>query len=387
MRFGVSLLSLRPGRVGGAETYLRELVAHLPAEAGQDRIVLIGHPEALKALPVEGVERATVRRQDATLVAERLLEAFTAWRARAIEQVVADLHLDAILFPQQSIFPKEAPVRAVLTVHDLQHLTHPEHLTVFDRAFRAGIYGSSLRRATRVIAISEFTQRELLSRCGGELSRVTVVPHGMRPSPLVPVTPWRGAGAPYLLYPAATWPHKDHQTLFRTYAALRRSGRLVEKLVLTGRQTSHWKPLVRLARALGIGTDVLHLGFLRADEVESVLAGARALVLPSRHEGFGLPVLEAARLGIPVITSRLTVFDELGVPPERQIDFADPEQLESALALGGPAPLCREPATWSDVARRTIEALRAAVNGPGENGFRCRTAVEPAQAELRKPSR
>lgn len=363
MHFAVSLLSFRPGRVGGAETYLRELLANLPAAAGGDRLTAVLHPEAAEALETPGMDRVLVERGDARLVATRMLEAFTPWRALSIERVFERLGADAVLFPQQSVFPAHAPVTAVLTVHDLLHLAHPEVLSAFDRVFRAALYGRSLRRAARIIAISGFTARELVVRCGVHPERITVVRQGVRPPPEVRPAPWDGAGGPYLYYPAASWPHKDHATLLRSFAALRRTGQLDGKLVLTGERTAHWPALERLARELGIAGEVLHLGFVPAGQVESVYAGARALVFPSRHEGFGLPVLEAARLGVPAITSRLEVFEEIGVPAERRIDFNDPGALRRALAEGGPAAPTRAPSLWSEVARGTIEVLRAAAAG------------------------
>lgn len=363
MHFAVSLLSFRPGRVGGAETYLRELLANLPDAAGADRLTLVLHPEAAAALDTPGMERVVVGGGDARLVATRLLEAFTPLRALAIERTFARLRADAVLFPQQSVFPLRAPVRAVLTVLDLLHLARPEVLSTFDRVFRAALYGRSLARAERVIAISEFTRRELIARCRVAPERIAVVPLGVRPPPPVRPAPWDGAGGPYLYYPAASWPHKEHATLFRSYAALRRSGRLAERLVLTGERTVHWPALARLARELGIAGDVLHLGFLPARQVEAVYAGARALVFPSCHEGFGLPVLEAARLEVPVITSRLEVFEEIGVPAERRIDFHDPEALWQALTGGGAPALTRAPSLWAEVARCTIDVLRAAAAG------------------------
>jgi glycosyltransferase involved in cell wall biosynthesis len=365
VHFALSLLSFRPGRVGGAETYLRELVANLPRVAGGDRLTAVLHPEAAAALETPGMERVLVERSDARLVAARLMEALTPMRDRALERVFAALGADAVLFPQQSVFPRRAPVRAVLTVHDLLHLAQPEVLSVFDRVFRAGIYGRSLRRAARVIAISGFTARELVSRCGVAPERIAVVRQGVRPPPPVRPAPWEGAGGPYLYYPAASWPHKEHATLFRSFAALRRAGKLEDRLVLTGERTAHWPGLARLARELGIAADVVHLGFVPAGQVESIYAGARSLVFPSRHEGFGLPVLEAARLGVPMVTSRLEVFEELGVPERRRIDFGDPGALHRALADGGPAALSRASASWAEVAQCTIDVLRAAAAGEG----------------------
>lgn len=118
----MSLLSLRPGQVGGAETYLRQLVRCLPSIAGSDELSLIVPREVARNLDAPGWRKVIVDRSDGELVAARVAEAFSLWRDRAIERLVDGLRADAILFPQQSIFPKRAAAPAVLTVGDVQHL-------------------------------------------------------------------------------------------------------------------------------------------------------------------------------------------------------------------------------------------------------------------------
>jgi glycosyltransferase involved in cell wall biosynthesis len=360
MRFAVSLLSLRPGAVGGAETYVRRLLAALPAVVGDDELVAVLDADLAERLPTPGLARAVLPFGARRLVAERVLEAFTPARARAAERVFREVAADAVLFPQQSIFPARVAAPVVLTVVDLQHLFFPQNFALFDRAFRAAVYPRSLRRAQRVIAISEYTRRTLVERAHLPPEKVVAVPFGHAPAPPGAVEPLAAVPAPYLYYPAASFPHKDHATLFRTYAALRRGGQLAEPLVLTGARTGHWPRLARLARSLGIAGDVRHLGFLPFADVRRVYAGASAVLFPTRFEGFGLPVVEAAELGKKVVTSRLEVFDEIGVPRRFQIDFADPLALLAALRAEGPTVLDRRPGSWEDNARATLRELRRA---------------------------
>ena len=149
--------------------------------------------------------------------------------------------------------------------------------------------------------------------------------------------------------------------MFRAYATLRRDGRVQERLVLTGQQTRLWeRELLPLARRLGIEHDISHLGFLPHAEVAPLMARARAVLFPTRYEGFGLPVVEAATAGARIVASRLDVFDEIGLPREYQVDFADPAQVAAALEHPRPTRLLREPLQWREVARRTVEVLRAA---------------------------
>ena len=135
-------------------------------------------------------------------------------------------------------------------------------------------------------------------------------------------------------------------------------GRFNLRLVLSGKQTSHWPRLRRRIQGLGLSDIVVHEGYVTRQRVAQLYRGAEAVLLPTQFEGFGLPVLEAATFGKRVITSRLAVFDEVGVPAENQIDFTQPDQLLQALGLPAPTILTRSPWTWDDCARATLDVLR-----------------------------
>ena len=357
MRLAMSLLALRPGQVGGAETYVRALVEWLPQVAVGDELLLLLDRDVDRGLPAPGWRKVVVPLSSRAVVAQRVLEAYTPWRAAGLERLVAALGADVLFFPQQSIFPARVKTPAVLTAVDVQYLFHPEHFGLFDRTFRPRVYPRSLATARHVLAISEFTKQTLVEPCGVAQEKVTAIPLGFTQRDVSQVEPHRN-GLPYLYYPAATFPHKAHDTLLRTLAALRRRGELHHRLILTGARTSHWNTLARLVRELGMGDALQHLGFVSRDQVDALYAGADAVVFPSRYEGFGLPIVEAAQFGRRIVTSRLLVFDEIGVPREAQIDFEDPEALLAALARPGPTVLTVRPVTWKETAERTVEVLR-----------------------------
>ncbi len=369
MRLALSLLSLRPGQVGGAETYVRALVRHMPEVAGDDELLLVLDRDLDREMAAPGWVKVVMPYGARALVARRIAEAYTPWRDRATERVLEAVRPDVTLFPQQSIFPQRAPGAAVVTTVDVQHLVMPGHFGPFDRTFRPRVYPRSMERAVRVIAISEFTLRTLEERCALPPGKGVVVPLGVEPdreaaSSVLPA----GLGPGTFLYcPAATWPHKGHDRLLGAFAALRRSGRVQERLVLTGQRTALWRrELLPLARRLGIEGDILHLGFVPREDVEKLLGAARAVVFPTRYEGFGLPVVEAAAAAARIVASRLEVFDEIGLPRENQVDFGVPEEVAAALELPRPTRLAREPLSWREVARRTIDAVR----GAGRSGTR-----------------
>jgi glycosyltransferase involved in cell wall biosynthesis len=343
-------------------------VRHLPEVAGTDELLLVLDRDLDREMESPGWARVVMPYGARELVGRRIAEAYTPWRDGRSERVLQAARPDVTLFPQQSIFPHRAPGPAVLTAVDVQHLVLPGHFGLFDRTFRPRVYPRSMERAAQILAISAFTLRTLVERCDLPPGKGMVVPLGVeRGRECAPADLPRGLAPGAFLYcPAATWPHKGHDRLFRAYATLRRSGKAPERLVLTGQRTPLWeRELLPLARSLGIEANLLHRGFVPRAEVESLLAGAHAVVFPSRYEGFGLPVVEAAAAGARIVASRLEVFDEIGLPHENQIDFDAPDELAAALLLPVPTRLAREPLSWQDVARMTVQALREAAARPG----------------------
>jgi len=368
VRFLISLLALRPGRIGGTETYIRELLAAMPAVADDDEVAVLLSRHIAAEVATPGLTRIEVDATLPVLMAQRMAEAFTPYRATAIEAVIARVAPDAVLFPQISMFPKHIPVPAVLTVGDVQHLVHPGNFAIIDRLFRAAIYPYSFRHAARILAISAYTRDQLVELAGVPADKIVVVPLGARaastPAGAPPVAP------PYLYFPAATNVHKGHDVLLASFAAAVREHGLPHRLVLTGQQTPHWRVLQRAIAELGITDRVVHLGFVARQVVDALYAGADAVVFPTRYEGFGLPVVEAAAAGTKVIASRLAVFAELGAVDVLQIDFEDPRQLAEAVASPVRSSLAASPWTWEGTARATLDALREAAEasdvGEGE---------------------
>src|ERR1700675_525397 len=117
MRVLINLLNFRPGQIGGTETSLRELVAHLPGAARNERIILLTSRDVAAEFSESPLEVATVPWTASQLCGWRLLEAAgESWQARSISVAVARLAPDVVLFPQQSMFPKSTPCPSALVV-------------------------------------------------------------------------------------------------------------------------------------------------------------------------------------------------------------------------------------------------------------------------------
>jgi glycosyltransferase involved in cell wall biosynthesis len=362
LRFAVSLLALRPGRTGGTENYIRSLLAALPAALDAHEAVVVAATDAARAIETRGLERVVIEAGDAAMVARRSAEAMTPWRDRRVEDAFAELRCDAVFFPQISIFPKAVAAPAVVNVGDVQHLVAPRNIRLVERVFRRAIYPPSLAAARIVTAVSERTRRDLVEHAGVDERKIRVIRHGCPPM-RASGGPARGSfdgdppvRGPFLYYPAVTHPHKGHDELLEAFSYLVMA-RVPLRLVFTGQRTRYWKKLEARARRLGLGERVHHLGYVSTDVVEWLYANAAAVVFPSRFEGFGLPIVEAASFGARVIASDLDVFDEHGTEGVHRIDFREPEQLRAALASTTRARIADGAWTWEDAARATVAAL------------------------------
>jgi glycosyltransferase involved in cell wall biosynthesis len=246
--------------------------------------------------------------------------------------------------------PLRSSVPMVVTVLDLAVLRHPELFNLWNRTYSRLTVPRAVRAARRVIAISEFTKRELVELLGVDPGHVTVI--GVPPlGGLSPDGP--SADGDYVLAVGTLEPRKN---LDRTAEAASLAG--VELRVVGARGWGGVSP-----------NGVRWLGEVGDDELARLLRGARALVYPSLYEGFGIPILEAMSVGTPVVTSRGGATEEVAGGAAVLVDPLDPASIAEGIddadrrrdelrALG----LVRAGSfSWDDVARRTVEVYEAAL--------------------------
>lgn len=220
------------------------------------------------------------------------------------------------------VLPPTRRARGVVTIHDLSYLRHPDTVSRASARYRT-LVPRSLRRASVVLTPSAATA-ELVQAEYGVGCPVVVTPLGVDPQwaaaspPAEAVRAQLGLPASYVLFVGTLEPRKDLPTLLAAH-------RLVPgapPLVLVG--PAGW----------GEQHDVsgcITPGYLGDDVLPSVVAGASALVLPSRDEGFGIPVIEALAAGTPVVASDLPVLREVGGTFATYARAGDPESFASAL--------------------------------------------------------
>ena len=252
------------------------------------------------------------------------------------------------------VLPPLRSARGVVTIHDLSYLRHPDTVSAASARYRK-LVPRSLARASVVVTPSATTAAHLQNTYDVRVP-VHVTPLGVgdqwaEARPLDDAARTRlGLPSSYLLFVGTLEPRKDLRTLLAAHRLLPDA----PPLVLVG--PPGWGDQLDVSGCITPG-------FLDDDLLPSVVAGASALILPSRDEGFGLPVLEALRAGTPVVASDLPVLREVGGAAASYADPGDPAAFAAALQQvlddpGDPAPRRAHAAafTWA----RCAEATRAA---------------------------
>ncbi len=224
-----------------------------------------------------------------------------------------------------------------VVAYDFQDLAYPEFFTPDERRRRIEFRGD-LRRADRVVAISEATKLMAVERVHVKAERISVLPPVGGP-PRRPLDPRDARArldalglfrAEYALYPANFWPHKNHERLLAAAARVVREDPEFT-LVLCGALDEAREALRGRVEALGLSANVRVLPYLDAADTTALLEGAELLVFPSLYEGFGLPVLEAMALGTPVACSDLPALLELARDAALFFDPHDDEGMAHAI--------------------------------------------------------
>jgi glycosyltransferase involved in cell wall biosynthesis len=233
--------------------------------------------------------------------------------------------------------PLRPRVATVVTVHDLAVLRHPDAFPRWTRTYAPRLVPHMVRAAVRVIAVSEFTAREVEELLDVPRERIRVVPNGVEPL-FTPDGP--RARGDYVLAVGTLEPRKN---LERTIEATRRLGVALRVVGASG-----WGGIE------AGGTHVTWLGRVSDEELARQYRGARCVVYASLYEGFGIPVLEALACGAPVVTSRGGAPEEVAGGQATLVDPLDAGSIAAGIEAARPGdPAYARAFTWDETARLT----------------------------------
>jgi glycosyltransferase involved in cell wall biosynthesis len=292
----------------------------------------------------------------------------SVWMMTRLNRLAIRAGANIVWGPAHVVPLRNRHLRLVLTVHDLVYRIMPGSMGRWNRLISEALIGGSIRRADHVVADSEATKQDVVSLIGIDAARIETVHLGTRLAPADLVAQSAavpGADDGYLFVLGSIEPRKNIEGLLDCLVPLRQR---VPSLSLRLTGAHSWSATKTLARIKG-DTMCRLLGFLSDREIAEQMAGARAFVMPSHYEGFGLPIIEAVDLA-PIIAADIPVFRELGTYIDGIcfIDFGSPDQAAETITnflATMPPPARFKPGAanifrWSSVARRYAGVFAAA---------------------------
>lgn len=372
MRVGFDA-TLHGARTTGAGEYQRQLLRTLPAlDPGLELVVYAargaGHmPRA--GLTVHEMPWAAGQR------VRRVLQGSFSWRRRWRADRLDLLHVPFYYLPPG------APHPSVVTIYDCRFLRYPETYPWARAAFMRRVVPWSLRRATRVVTISEFSRRELVELVGLDPASISVTLLAARADFRPESDPARLAGVRaryrlperFILSTSTLEPRKNLTRVVEAFGELRRRG-IAEALVLAGVRYFGTRDLERAITRHGLA-DVVHVpGYIDDSDMAALYTLAQVFIYPSLYEGFGIPPLEAMACGTPVVASNTTSIPEVVGDAACQVAPDETGSIAAGLArvLDNPsyAAELRERGfararafSWERTARETLSIYRDVIAG------------------------
>jgi glycosyltransferase involved in cell wall biosynthesis len=320
---------LGTGRFGGVEQVLIGIAAGLSGlDEPDDEYLFLTHegeddwlrPYLSGPCRILHTRRSRPNRR-ARAIARGLLERAprvgTRFSVRVSDGTVERAGIDVMHFAFQDAFLTEVP--SIYQPHDLQHHHLPDMFSDWERRRRETIYRAHCAAAETVVMMSSWGRWDVIQRYGLPPGKVAVVPGGSvlweYPEPsesdLSSLRRRLGLQDGYLLYPAQTWPHKNHVRLLEALKLVRDREGIEIPLVCPGSDPRRSREVRARAEELGQSGTAIFPGFVSPVELRGLYRLATALIFPSRFEGWGLPICEAFSEGLPVASSAATGLPDL----------------------------------------------------------------------------
>lgn len=333
MTIAIDLRSIQRGTFSGVENYTLSMLEQLIRSDRDNRYVLFYN--GLK--PVQTEE---LRFLNTSVVARRipnkLLAAGTTFlRQPDFGKLIGEF--DVLFMPNLNHVVLQQGKKLVVTVHDLSPVVLPEYYDIKRRLWHWSVgFRRTLARADKIIAVSEYTKKELVDVLGLDANKITVVYQGidhtrykpqLEQSRLRDVRNRYGLPGEFILYVGTLEPRKNVDGLLKAWEAMETK----VPIVIAGKPGWKYGDIFKMAQKSSKRRLIQFLGFVPEADKPYVIKLARALAFPSIYEGFGLPVLEAMAVGTPVITSSVTSLPEVAGDAALLVNPYNTDELTFAL--------------------------------------------------------
>jgi glycosyltransferase involved in cell wall biosynthesis len=332
MRVGINCIDIDPAFVGGVTTYALGLlegfanassgcVFRVYATPGNQHLFANFRKHQSFEIRVIKDRLFSMRRQVcrvSSISCSSRLHKFVSGLVFENVRELMDAESDVLYTPTPVLRCFNSRKPTVLSMHDIQHVHHPEFFNWPRRLSRKVSYGLSARYASYIQASSHYIKQDLLEHFPSlSPEQVEVIPSGAliekfaTPAPTDSLYERYSLPERFLLFPAQLWPHKNHLTVLRALKEIEAKHGMKIPLVLTGERYSAAPEIFRFIDDQSMDY-VRYLGKVSTDDMVALYQRAAFLITATLHESSSLPILEAAAAGTPIIASRIPPIEELG---------------------------------------------------------------------------
>ena len=373
MRIAINTLTVNRRECGGGEIYLYYLLHSLAendkknqyfvlvSSANKDRFTINQGNFTQVLCPIGGLNRP-----------KRIL-----WEQVFLPQMLKKLGIDVFHSPN-NISPISVPCKSVVTIHIMINFIMPwEFKPVFRRWYTNVLMRLSAKRADKIVSVSGYLKKEITDFLGLPGKKIAVIHHGVDEK-FSPISSCNvdyckkkyGIKNDYILCVANNYAYKNLGGLICAFGYLKAKYKIPHQLVLVG-SLDIWKGrkkrlLTEIQRGgAEVEENVVCTDFVEHNEMPALYSGCSVFVLPSYHESFGIPLLEAIICGAPVVTSTLSAMPEIVGDAGILVNPYNVEEIAEAVYQVLSKPSLREELvkkgverakqfSWEDAARKTL---------------------------------
>ncbi|NCA76687.1 MAG: glycosyltransferase family 1 protein [Alphaproteobacteria bacterium] len=252
---------------------------------------------------------------------------------KLLDRLKPDLFLSA-----DGFLSLKSQVPSMVVFHDLNFEHYPEDIPFWTRRYYRKYSPKYAEKANRIATVSEFSKQDIIRQYHVSADKIDVVYdgagdiyHPLTPDEKSAVREAYTDGLPYFIFIGSLHPRKNLVNLFRAFDLFKKSNPSEVKLMIVGARKWWTRDIEFAYNRMVFPDDVIFTGRLQVNELSKVLGSALALTYVSYFEGFGIPIVEAFRCDVPVITSTVTSMPEVAGDAALLVDPFSPESIAEAL--------------------------------------------------------
>jgi len=259
------------------------------------------------------------------------------WFEYAIPNALKKYRPDLFLSPD-GFLSLSTRVPQIPVIHDLNFEHYPADLPYLTRNYYRHYFPKFARIAKRIATVSEYSRQDLVARYGIGINKIDVVYNGVneiyKPLTALEIQHTRerfSEGNPYFLFVGMLHQRKNIANLFRAYEVFRKTSSSSIKLLIVGHKKWWTTEMETVFNMMSFKEDVIFLGRQPIEDLAKITGSALAMTYVSYFEGFGVPIIESMRCGVPVITSSVTSMPEVGGDAVLLVDPFDINSIAGAM--------------------------------------------------------